>query len=139
MLFSLSLFCKNRSMSCVPACAWYDPCKMKSAARTFTGSCKIFATKSGYLGAKNLIASAYPLCHPQGFNESTGLFTGVGMEWFTGKRSRRPPRHAVMHLSHTAHTKLSHFADLRVLPLHLGHGALIHLLLFDGQFLSADY
>src|SRR5271163_1996545 len=61
----------------------YDPCKMESAARSSTGSCKIFATKSGYLGAKNLIASAYRCAIQQGFNELTGLFTGVGMEWFT--------------------------------------------------------
>jgi hypothetical protein len=105
--FSFSPFA-NRSMSCVPACAWYDPCKMESAARPSTGRCKIFATKSGYLGAKNLIASAYRCAIQQGFNELTRLFTGVGMEWFTGKRSRGPPRHAVMHLSHTAHTPNYH-------------------------------
>ena len=129
---SFSLF-GNRSMSCVPACARYDPCKMESAARPSTGRCKIFATKSGYLGAKNLIASAYRCAIQQGFNELTRLFTGVGMEWFTGKRSRGPPRHAVMHLSHTAHTKLSH---LQICVFYLSIWATTHS--FTCFFLMAN-
>jgi hypothetical protein len=52
------------------------------------------------------------------------------MEWFTGKRSRRPAqarRHALV--PHRAHQIIT-FADLRVLSLDLGHDALVHLLLF---------
>jgi hypothetical protein len=95
-----------------------------------TGSCKIFAAKSGYLGAKNHIASAYRCAIHKGLSELTGL--SLEWEWSgsLGSVPEGPPRHAVMHLSHTRAHQIITFADLRVLSLDLGHDALVHLLPF---------
>jgi hypothetical protein len=95
-----------------------------------TGSCKIFAAKSGYLGAKNHIASAYRCAIHKGLSELTGL----SLEWeWSGALGSVPEgpaqarRHALV--PHRAHQIIT-FADLRVLSLDLGHDALVHLLLF---------
>jgi len=59
------------------------------------------------------------------------------VHWEAFPRAAQARRHALV--PHRAHPKTITFADLRVLSLHLGHDALVHLLLFDGQSLRADY
>jgi hypothetical protein len=64
----------------------------------------------------------------------------VEWEWSGSLGSVPEPAQARRHalVPHGAHQIIT-FADPRGLSLDLGHDALVHLLVFDGQSLRADY
>jgi hypothetical protein len=128
----------NRSMSCMcPVRSMQDG---KRRHEPLTGSCKIFAAKSGYLGAKNHIASAYRCAIHKGLSELTGL--SLKWEW-SGSLGSVPegPAQARRHaLVPHPRTPNYHICRSACFISRFGPRRTRSLASFsDGQFLRADY